>query len=182
PDVSAVVAFAPPAAPWLVACDAAICCNREIVDDSVARLFLGGANDGSAVAGLRKALDASVPGVPIRTCQRRTPVVVRVANIDEEAAFHVPQVELRPELTGADFARLLHTRSSRFVSGNSHGDGECEGEPSLTRMQWSRSADSHAWVNILYPNNFSSDTVRQYRKLRRRPKPARQSSIPPKSP
>jgi len=106
PDVSAVVAFAPPAAPWSVACDAAICCDREIVDDSVAHLFLGGANGGSAVAGLRKALDVSVPGVPIRTCQRRTPVVVRVANIDEEAAFHVPQVELLPELTGADFALI----------------------------------------------------------------------------
>jgi hypothetical protein len=108
PDVSSVVAFAPPAAPWLVACDAAICCDREIVDDSVARLSLGGANDGSALAGLRKALDASVPGVPIRICQRRTPVVVRVANIDEEAAFHVPaaQVELPPELTGADFALI----------------------------------------------------------------------------
>ena len=55
---------------------------------------------------LRKALDASVPRVPIRTCRRRTPVVVRVANIDEEAAFHVPQVELPPELTGADFALI----------------------------------------------------------------------------
>jgi hypothetical protein len=45
---------------WLVACGV-ICCVRDIVDDAVARLFLDGVTDGSALAGLRNALDAFVP-------------------------------------------------------------------------------------------------------------------------
>lgn len=51
PAFSAVVASAPPVAPWLVACGAATCSDREVVDDAVSRLLLGEANDGPGLAG-----------------------------------------------------------------------------------------------------------------------------------